>query len=147
MRLFLLLGLTLIAGLACAQGDSPTPFCYQTRDNTCDGANQCATYTFTVNQSGDANFKCVVGCSNGVNPSHCKITTYLQKSGSGTVYTCDNWDGVDCWDAYTQEVTIAVLEGEEYTLKACLEECDDDCCGNCRAVATFYMKHATCPAP
>jgi hypothetical protein len=138
-----------MAGLAFAQGDDPgCNFCYQARDYTCDGATNCATTTFTAPCDVDVYFRCEIGCGNSIDPTHCRVTAKITQAGVATpLKTCQNWDEERCLIAYDAG-NIHLQYNVQYTVTVCLESCGpQDCCGNCRAVASVYTKYATCSAP
>jgi hypothetical protein len=148
--IFLLCALWRVSGVVLAQEDQPDcVFCYQARDYTCDGSTNCQTLTFTSPCEIDVYLSCAIGCANGVDVNHCRVTATLKHAGGVLpLVECVNWDQDRCWTNSGTPAGAHLQMGEEYVVTACLESCGpEDCCGNCRAVASVYTKGAACPAP
>ena len=132
-----------------AQGDQPEcEFCYSPRDYTCNGATNCESTAFTPQCDMNADFWCQIACSNGVEPSHCRVTAEIRQAGSAVpLATCENGDEQGCWGSQSAG-SVYLYANVQYTISVCLQSCaGSDCCGNCRAVAFVKTKNATCPAP
>ncbi len=144
--MLILLGVLAVAS-AWAQ-DSPEPFCYVARDYSCNGSTSGESTNFATDADGAAvTFRCTVVCSQGADPSNCRLRAKLMQ-GNTVLASCDNWNGEDCNDpTIISDQTIVLQPNTQYTLVAILEGCGEGCCGNCHAVAMAWEKNAECPAP
>ena len=103
--IFLLCALWRVSGVVIAQGDQPDcVFCYQARDYTCDGSTNCQTLTFTSPCEIDVYLSCAIGCANGVDVNHCRVTATLKHAGGVLpLVECVNWDqDRQAWDEETK---------------------------------------------